>query len=209
MKGNLGYVFVFVLVFIRCAHFYGSSHLEITSFLASLCKVCWMIQNRLILPTANVAELNPSIKWAEYNLRVPTEVEPLGCRSVSGRPLIAMTSSGIGGANGHCVIQGPPATPTLEKFWITETDIPVLLIASGLTPRSASAVAEELHNLEYLDALRVERNYGRRARSLTWRSFAVKAIDRKSTFSEPIIIPKTAPPLVFVFSGQGPQHYDS
>ncbi|OBZ65510.1 putative polyketide synthase 2 [Grifola frondosa] len=176
----------------------GHSHLEITAFLASICKVCSIFESGLIPPNVNFNCPNPAIKWHEYQLRVPTEVEPLRCRSASGRPLVAMTSSGIGGANGHCAIEGPPSAARIPTtFWRADiTAVPSLLIASGLSPRSATAVGDDLkalvpgHNLRFLS-----RTYGRRARSMIWRSFAVAMDGALSKFSEPVLTPKNEPTM--------------
>ncbi|KAH9840995.1 thiolase-like protein [Rhodofomes roseus] len=72
-------------------------HTEITAFLASLCKVCHIIERGVILPTVNLSVPNPAIRWEEYKMRVPVAPEKLIVRSPSGRALIAMSSSGIGG----------------------------------------------------------------------------------------------------------------
>lgn len=170
-----------------------------------------MFKTGVIAPNVNLINPNPAIKWKEYKFRVPLEPERLPCRSTSGRSLIAMTSSGITGSNGHCVVEGPPRVLKAPNcFWLPGSTVPSLLVAAGLTPRSASAISDELKNLitdHHPHSL--ARIYGRRARSLTWRSFALAKDGKVSRFSEPTLIPKSTPPLVFVFSGQGPQHFQS
>ncbi|KAI0683985.1 polyketide synthase [Cerioporus squamosus] len=184
-------------------------HLEITAFLASLCKVCGIFNARQIPPNVNLKTLNPAIEWSKYRLRVPLEPEPLGCRSGNGRPLIAMTSSGIGGANGHAVLEAPPPVKPMEVFW-RSTDIPVLLVAAGLSPQSVSAVGDSwlTSATSPSDMAALARIAGRRARSLTWRSFAVTGSSKAPTFGKPALIPKAPPATVFVFSGQGTQYFD-
>ena len=191
------------------------SHLEVAAFLASLCKVCGIFERGLIPPNANLSNLNPAIRWAEHRLRVPYQVERLQCHeSETGKTsLIAMTSSGIGGANGHCVVEGPPPAVALPAaFWIVGAKIPALLIAGGLSPRStsalASALAEAISASDGGDAA-LARIFGRRARSMTWRSCAVVQADRSMTFDKPVLAPKTRPLLAFVFSGQGTQYFHS
>ncbi|KAI1783602.1 ketoacyl-synt-domain-containing protein [Ganoderma leucocontextum] len=188
-------------------------HLEVAAFLASLCKVCGIFETGLIPPNVNLYTPNPAIRWAEHRLRVPQRVERLQCRaSELGRtPLIAMTSSGIGGANGHCVVEGPPpvvACPT--AFWTAHAKIPALLVAGGLSPRSTSAIASALTDAAATpdggDAA-LARVFGRRARSMTWRSCAVMQAGRSTTFRDPVLVPKARPPIVFVFSGQGTQYF--
>ncbi len=187
-------------------------HLEITAFLASLCKVCGIFSSGTIPPNVNFRIPNPAIKWSQYRLCVPVEPEPLRCRSGNGRSLVAMTSSGIGGANGHAVLEGPPEFKRSEPFWIANTELPVLFVVGALSPRSASALGEAvlITARDSSGAASLARLVGRRARSMTWRSFAVTAGAGKTvSFSKPIIVPKTRPPIVFVFSGQGTQHFHS
>ncbi|OJT09920.1 hypothetical protein TRAPUB_13598 [Trametes pubescens] len=187
-------------------------HLEITAFLASLCKVCSIFETGMIPPNVNLKTPNPAIKWKEYKLRVPLEPEPLAVRASSGRGLVAMTSSGIGGSNGHCVVEGPPAvSPKPSSFWINAFDVPLLYVAAGLSPRSASASATDIVDRVGAWAGDVQqaaaRAYARRARSMTWRSFAIQSKGAVVKFSEPVLSPRLTPPVVFVFSGQGTQHY--
>ncbi|EED85042.1 predicted protein [Postia placenta Mad-698-R] len=185
-------------------------HLEIAAFLASLCKVCLMVRTRLIPPTANLLVPNPSIQWGKYNLRVATEVEPLPCFAPNGRHLISLASSGIGGANGHCVVEGPPSERRRSpRIWKSERPPPWLLVASGLSPKSAIAVQDLLCQTDPRDHGALSRIYGRRSRSMFWRSYALSNDGQLSSFSPATLAPKEKPPLVFVFSGQGSQHYET
>jgi acyl transferase domain-containing protein len=182
--------------------------LEITAFLASLSKVCSMFETGLIPPNVNLSTPNPAIRWKEYNMRVPTDVLKLSRRS--GNSLIAMTSSGIGGSNGHVVLEAPPQQA--RPLGRSEAR-PLLLIAGGLSPQTASAVAvavalaasgvfEDLSSLSTI--------YGRRSRQLTWRTFATWVPGEETIeFPPPTLSARIKAPIVFVFSGQGPQHFNS
>ncbi|CCM00168.1 uncharacterized protein FIBRA_02196 [Fibroporia radiculosa] len=185
-------------------------HLEITAFLASLCKVCSIFRTSVVPPNVNFLRPNPAINWEEHKLRVPKDPELLVSRNPSGRLLVAMASSGIGGANGHCVVEGPPSTRRIpSSLWRSSALGQSLIIAAGLSPRSVTAMEDDLEELiTKEDANIVSRIYGRRSRSLTWRSFAIAQGSKLSRFSEPMFVPKSAPPVVYVFSGQGPQHFD-
>ncbi|RDB25816.1 Reducing polyketide synthase FUB1 [Hypsizygus marmoreus] len=186
-------------------------HLEIAAFLASLSKMCAMFKTGIIPPTMNLKTLNPAIHWEQYRLRAPVEAMQFKARNSSGRHLVSLASSGIGGANGHIVIEGPPP-PQRPAPVLTPSDVPVLLIASGLSPRSASAVAatfDELVSAHPGDLRKLSATYGRRARQMTWRSFSIVSHDKAlSTFSQPSLRTRNRPPLVFLFTGQGPQHID-
>ncbi len=185
--------------------------MEINAFLGSLAKVCGILHTGIVPPNINMGERNPDIHWEEYKLRVPLAPEPIACRSGNGRPLVALTSSGVGGVNGSVVVEGPPVqAPRANEFWLPGAKTPTLLVAGGLTPRSAEAVGDQLKELNgKYDAHNLARIYGRRSRSMTWRSFAVATADKAPRFSKPTLAPRAAPPTVFVFSGQGPQHFDS
>ncbi|KAJ7716081.1 hypothetical protein B0H16DRAFT_1476979 [Mycena metata] len=132
-------------------------------------------QTSQLAPQAHLTKLNPSIHWADYNMRVARKPEHLSAQNSSGKHLVSVCSSGIGGVNVHVVLEGV-AAPTSASGPETATT-PVLLIAGGLTPRSATAVGEDLiQALGDRDESTVDFSVvlGRRARPLTWRSFAVK-----------------------------------
>jgi acyl transferase domain-containing protein len=186
-------------------------HLEITSFLAQLSKACSLLRTGELAPQANLKTLNPAIHWVNHKIRVATTPERLVARDPSGKLLVSICSSGIGGANAHVVVEGvEPAAPLPAT---SKTDDPVLLIAGGLSPRSASTVGENIvEALSGSDDSVVDCSVvlGRRARSLTWRSFSVKQPgEQVQSFSAPVLRPRSATPIVFLFPGQGPQHINS
>ncbi|OSX62618.1 hypothetical protein POSPLADRAFT_1141091 [Postia placenta MAD-698-R-SB12] len=185
-------------------------HTEIAAFLASLSKVISIFRSRQIPPNVNVKELNPAIQWLKYQLRVPRSPTPLPCHSARG-PLIAMSSSGIGGSNGHAVLEGPPTRGSLDSRAEIMAAQPSLLVSAGLSSRSTVAFSESITNMATRSACEVpvlSTILGRRSRSMTWRSFAIadSASLGKLQFSSPQLCPREARPVVFVFSGQGPQH---
>ncbi|KAK0480492.1 putative polyketide synthase [Armillaria luteobubalina] len=170
-------------------------HLEITSFFASVSKICSMFETKIIPPTAGIRTLNPLIEWKKYRLDVPTNVSHLSTRSSSGRPLISVNSSGIGDS--------------------PIDDGPTLLVTGGLSPRSASANADSLSALiknHPSQARAISTIYGRQARQMNWRTYAIhNPKDTTLSFSPPTLCPRQSSrsPIIFVFSGQGPQHINS
>ncbi|KAJ3729804.1 hypothetical protein C8R42DRAFT_637953 [Lentinula raphanica] len=121
-------------------------HAEIASFLVSLSKVLSILQHQVIPPN-----------WSKYNIVVPQQPTALP-QSSSKANLIAMTSSGIGGSNGHLVLEGPLVTKDNSYQQLENiSDSPLLLMAGAM-------------------------------------------------FSPPRHCKRIKPSLVFVFSGQGPQH---
>ncbi|KAJ7808958.1 polyketide synthase [Mycena olivaceomarginata] len=195
-------------------------HTEITSFLASFSKVCSMFATNKIPPQANYKSPNPAIHWDEYNMRVATQAEEFKTRNASGKRLVSINAFGLLGANGHVIAESPPekvsysayfALPHINLSYI-KRGCPWLLVAAGLSPRSATAIAADLAKLaqEIPEELPVLSNiYGRRARQLTWRTAAISTADRSFVFPAPRFVSRGAPPLVFVFSGQGPQHIET
>ncbi|KAH7904616.1 hypothetical protein BJ138DRAFT_1130883 [Hygrophoropsis aurantiaca] len=185
-------------------------HLEISAFLASLCKVLSVFESHIIPANVNLVHRNPAIRWDAYGLRVPLEATAISPRASSGKFLISMCSSGIGGANGHVVLESP--SPELACQDEPLRGGPVLLVVGGLSPRSCSAIADvtaEVAGTNPDQWPSLSTISGRRARQMTWRTFAVARPDREGlqlTFPAPILSPKVKAPIVFVFSGQGPQH---
>ena len=126
-----------------------------------------------------------------------------------------MSSSGITGANGHAVVEGAPLPFSPPPFWSSDVivEIPALIVAGGLSPRSAGALCDSLleitENYESEDLAALARVLGRRARSMPWRSFVQTGGVATLSFRKPVMVPKKPPPVVFVFSGQGTQHFQS
>jgi acyl transferase domain-containing protein len=169
-----------------------------------------MLATGLIPPQVQYTTPNPEIRWLDFNMRAPSTVEKLTARDPSGKSLVSINGFGLGGANGHCIIES-----SLQKVASTKvvySGIPVLLFAAGLSPRSATTVAADLAKLalEIPEELPILSTiYGRRARQMTWRAAAISIPDRPFVFPAPRFVPRTTPPLIFVFSGQGPQHIES
>ncbi|KAL6298480.1 hypothetical protein BKA93DRAFT_830667 [Sparassis latifolia] len=185
-------------------------HTEIAAFLASLSKVISTFKHGVIPPNVNLTNLNAAIHWDEYKLRVPTEPTRLPCRN--DRSLVAVACSGIGGSNGHAVIQSPPVAARLSER-APNPDRPVLLMACGLSPRSASSIAEGIQDLlkqDQIDLSALSTVLGRRSKQMTWRSFAVMGGSQSSfpVFSNPQHCSRASRSTVMIFSGQGPQHKD-
>ncbi|KAG1725077.1 acyl transferase domain-containing protein [Suillus paluster] len=185
-------------------------HLEITAFLASLCKVCSIFQSGIIPPNVNLRNPNPAIRWEDFNLRVPLLPTSLPCQSATGRSLISLASSGIGGANGHCVVEeAPHTTNSVVPFWRSDGfHTPCLLVAGGLSPRSTTAVGESMRVIDSKSLPSIATTFGRRSRSMPWRSCAVTSPNSPPRFTEPVLTSRMPHPLVFVFAGQGPQHFE-
>ncbi|KAJ7123111.1 hypothetical protein C8R44DRAFT_735702 [Mycena epipterygia] len=188
-------------------------HTEITAFFASLSKVLSIFQYRVIPPNVNFSTPNPEIEWAKYQLRVPTQPTALPCPP-DRTPLISLSSFGIGGANAHVVLEGPPVLlPDGMEMPTQSRNGPVLLMAGGLTPRTASTAAE--HITRALPTLPLASRpatavvFGRRSKQMLWRTYAVVSdADPSVEFPPVTLCPRETSKVVFVFSGQGPQYRD-
>ncbi|KAF9650882.1 hypothetical protein BDM02DRAFT_3185038 [Thelephora ganbajun] len=183
-------------------------HLEAAAFFASLLKVCLIFEKGAIPPNANLRIPNPEIAWDKYRLKVPTESVPLSARSETGRSLISLASSGIGGSNGHAVLEEPPK-PAYSKIRIKPNQ-PVVFVVGGLSPRAASEIAtalvDLLKNNSSLELLSQAVVHARRARQMPFRTHFLYIQGTAIAIPNPALVPKVQPPITFVFTGQGPQH---
>ncbi|KAJ7656557.1 hypothetical protein B0H17DRAFT_1265163 [Mycena rosella] len=188
-------------------------HTEISAFLASLSKVISIFTHNVIPPNVNIERLNPAIKWHDYNLRAPTS--PTTLQPVSGKTLLSMASSGIGGFNGHVVLEAPPlaCASNCRCKLPQHPNGPVLFMAAGLSPRSASTIADQLSYvlrkaLPASEHAALPTVLGRRSKQMNWRSYAVASMVPQTPlqFSSPQFSARDTNPVVFVFSGQGPQY---
>ncbi|KAJ3744032.1 hypothetical protein DFH05DRAFT_1550591 [Lentinula detonsa] len=181
-------------------------HTEIVSFMASLCKVLWIFQDHVVPPNVKLNKLNQKVKWKQWKLRVPTDLETITPRHPSGKLLISMNSSGIGGSNAHVLVESHKPNVALSNE--IPSNYPVLLLAGALSDSSTSAVAKQLVDLAdgNKDIAALALAFGRRSMQMNWRSFAVTLPGATPIFSSPRFIPRNRPALVWVCSGQGPQH---
>jgi acyl transferase domain-containing protein len=186
-------------------------HLESTSFLASVSKICSMFEHRVAPPNSHITTANPKIRWEELKMYAPTETTPLTAKHPSGNLLVSLGNYGISGVNVHAVLESRSQTIPIPTGDVTSPH-PVLLVAAGLSPKSTTAIASAIPGVidkhgDQLDGIAT--TYGLRSKQMTWKSFAVYKPGQPLEFSQPAMAPRNAPPVVFVISGQGPQHFDS
>ena len=173
-------------------------------------KMCLILERKTIPPNVNLINPNPKIQWDKYHLKVALDPIPLGSRSGTGRSLVSMASSGIGGANGHIVLESSPSQDYGHSS--IKPDSPVLFIVGGLSPRAAQEISASLINTLSGDrspqALSQAVKHARRARQMLWRSHFVftPGSTELPANPEPVLAPKDSAPVIFVFTGQGPQH---
>ncbi|KAF8898071.1 hypothetical protein CPB84DRAFT_1748077 [Gymnopilus junonius] len=168
-------------------------HTEIVAFLASLSKVISIFDKGVIPPQVNIRHLNPGIKWDEYRLRVPLESTPLSVRS-SDKSLVSIAGSGIGGSNGHVVLESPPRRKPLVNGASVGLNSrgPLLIMTGGLSARAATSISESIQS-----------SFGNYVSDLPGLSTVLGRRSKQAT-----TFPRIINSLIYVFSGQGPQHKD-
>ncbi|PWN40272.1 ketoacyl-synt-domain-containing protein [Ceraceosorus guamensis] len=188
----------------------NTGHTEWVSGIMSLIKVCHMLRTGIVPPQPNLQTPSRAIDWASWNMRAPTSAEPLG-KGGKEKSIISIQSYGFGGATGHAIIeavagqQAAASTSNQASF--------SLCFAGGLTPRSASAVSSEAATQLQSHSLDVAA-LARQTRSMPCRSFALVESETGrlvTAFSKPRNLAPTTfatePKLLFILSGQGPQHF--
>jgi amino acid adenylation domain-containing protein len=111
-------------------------HLEAAAGLAGVAKVVLMLERRRLLPTRNLAEVNPLIDFAAGPLRPVTAVTDW-----VGSPLRAGVSSfGFGGANAHVVLEAVPEPEVVrQKAAATQP-----FVLSAASPTSLEALRQAM-----------------------------------------------------------------
>ncbi|KAJ7664517.1 hypothetical protein DFH06DRAFT_985983, partial [Mycena polygramma] len=182
-------------------------HLESAAFLASLLKVCHIVEKGIIPPVANLSSPAPSIAWDTHQLRVPIESMEL-TQSSPGISVVGLSGAGIGGSTGHIVVESAPPPLDLGGTAIAgNINTPVTFIVGGLSPRAVSSISQSILDAGISDfaTLRaLAATLSRRARQMPWRTtFTLPA---PAEIPAAIMVASSLPPLAFIFSGQGPQN---
>ncbi len=81
-------------------------HLEAAAGIAGLIKASLALKHGVIPPSLNFETWNPAIPFDRLRLRVATELQPWP--TAAGRRMAAVNSFGVGGANAHVLLEGPP-----------------------------------------------------------------------------------------------------
>ncbi|KAJ7609191.1 hypothetical protein DFH06DRAFT_1247461 [Mycena polygramma] len=184
-------------------------HLEVAAFLVSLLKACLILEKKTIPPTVNLSTPSPAIDWARHRLHVPTEPKPLSCRSPSGLSIVSLSGAGIGGSTGHVVVESAPTRVVTTTG--STADFLVTVVAGGLSPRAVSQICESIRNADFsniADMRACATTLSRRARQLPWRTYFVLPIHPHTEILPATLVPTSPPPLVLIFSGQGPQNVE-
>lgn len=194
-------------------------HLDTAAGVAGLIKSALALQHKLLPPSLHFTTPNPQIDFANSPFYVNTELKEW---KSNGTPRRAGVSSfGIGGTNAHLILEEAPPRPTpaeAEESSAGNVTKPCHLLL--LSAKSASALDTAAMNLaaylrqhpEYkLADVAYTLTLGRSAFSYR-RMFVCRDLSEAqhvlSTHQSAPLLTNTAsaPPIVFMFSGQGSQY---
>ncbi|WP_394842169.1 amino acid adenylation domain-containing protein [Pendulispora brunnea] len=185
-------------------------HLDAAAGITGLIKAALAVREGRIPPNLHFAAPNPAIDFERSPFRVATRLldwEPSGPRRAG------VSAFGLGGTNAHAVLEAPPAVVQAEEA----EDRAELLVVSARSGNGLAAVSDALAaRLEDDATLRLADTaftlqMGRRAashrRAIVARSkaeaIAALRADRAASQAQSAV--GEAPPVVFLFSGQGSQ----
>ena len=187
-------------------------HLESASGVAGLIKLALTLQRRTIFPNLHFRAPNPNIAFDELRLRVPTEAIPIAKEG----PLVGgVNSFGFGGANAHVVLESPPVVRRASVRATAANDAHALFL-SARSPEALRTLATELAaRVETEDVAQLATALSRRrsrfelraavaATTRTELAAALRSIDDQP-FHGRYPENRGAQPVVFLFTGQGPQ----
>jgi len=197
-------------------------HLEAAAGIAGLIKTVLALQHRQIPPHLHLETLNPKISLEETPFWIPTHLTSW----TDDRRLAGVSSFGFGGTNAHVVLsEAPPtdierkdSTMPLAQLLPLSARSPVALQALALSYRSflLSETARGLPLSDICYTASVRRSHHPYRLPVVGHSHTemVEHLDaflqesapsiEESSFHLPIS-PSPHTPIVFVFSGQGPQ----
>lgn len=171
-------------------------------------KAVLALENRTIPPNIKAWPLSSKIPFEKAKLLVASECMPWP----AGRhERVSINSFGIGGANGHVIVDSAASYGILRDNVAREeaTGTPSLFVYSAYSSKSLGTITHNLQNfLETTSDSFADIAYtlGRKRRHLPYRSFIVAAKSRPGN-TAPAFMPEQDPihSLVMVFTGQGAQ----
>lgn len=201
-------------------------HLEAAAGLAGLIKVVLSMQHEAIPPHLHLRELNPHIHLEGSRIYIPTQLTPW---PAGAAPRIAGVSSfGVGGTNAHVIVEEAPAgqaemgTPApgegSEDSWLLPLSARSPQALAAVCDRYASWLSDEQNGASLSDIcamVSLRRTHyeqrlvvvggTRQEMSERLRQAVEQAGDSAGALGRRAA--DSAPGVVFVFSGQGPQWF--
>ncbi|KIK63451.1 polyketide synthase [Collybiopsis luxurians FD-317 M1] len=196
-------------------------HAEISAYMTSLAKVVLMLKHKQVLPNGYFETPSKKIEFEKYNLRVPINPEEFITQDPEKGLIASISSFGFGVQLPQDLVDTlfcgsmksvlyallkalVPSKAHISLLWRKLT----LEILGALTPKSCNTLLQEYktqyHNVDFPTLCE---HLGRRTRQMPYRTYAISDTFESATFPEPTIVGKRPNPIVFCFSGQGPQHW--
>lgn len=190
-------------------------HLDSAAGIAGLLKAVLALQHRLVPPNCNFQQPNPRIPFDQGPFQVADRPVPLDADET---PLRAGVSSfGVGGTNAHVILEAAPPRPAIPAAPAERAKPQILIFSAAsekpldaLLRRTADSLAGDLATVDLADiafSLRARRRYPHRvailARDAAEAAAALRASDHPGHIRA--IAPKSTPPVIFLFPGQGSQ----
>lgn len=120
-------------------------HLEAAAGIAGLIKLSLILKHKQIPKNLHFLKPNPNIPFADYKLKVSTELQEL---PENGQPaIVGVNSFGAGGTNAHVVMQGYRPAAEVSRHNGQAQNSVIQLFA--VTARSSKALKEHVKN--YID----------------------------------------------------------
>ena len=114
-------------------------HLEAVAGIAGVIKVVLMMKHTELVPTLNIAEINPIIRFDRTPFIIIPNNRPW--KRINGSPLQSGVSSfGMGGANTHVVLQEP--TPVSQPEQLVDEEKPQVFLLSAKSRSSLESACE-------------------------------------------------------------------
>ena len=208
-------------------------HLEAAAGVAGLIKASLMLHHGQVLPNLHFETPNPKIPFEQMDIRVPTEVEPWPIETDQRR--VSVNSFGYGGTNAHAILESVPQKtasrqsknqPANQRTKLTGKNDEAQILTLPVTAQDETALRElATRYADRLDScgdpsdqcaliqMACHRQSFHRQRlciighspdelAQQLRNFASNTINESMVRDN---ADTSAAPLVFVFTGMGPQ----
>ncbi|KDQ50123.1 hypothetical protein JAAARDRAFT_711195 [Jaapia argillacea MUCL 33604] len=186
-------------------------HGEMGAYMSSLVKTVMMLEQGVILPNGYFENPSPKINFKEYNLRVPVTAEKLIPAYPELGAIVSVSSFGFGapGSCGHTVLRAHEKRPTLPDYDnYSAREGPFLFAVGGWSPKAVNSLINTYRTDYAGEAPEVlSEHLSSRARQAPFRTFVVADSIEEANFPDSVVVAKRPPPVIFCFSGQGPQHW--
>ncbi|KAI0172251.1 putative polyketide synthase [Hypoxylon sp. FL1284] len=196
-------------------------HSEAGSSMATLVKATLALESGIIPPTAGINNLNKSIPWDKYNVKVVTDATPFPSSKPCRR--IGVSASGYGGANSHAILESVDSVAPGYRRHASMFDAPrsyldqegpirphLLLFSAHDAPTLKSNLITYASRCQDVDLTNLAYTLGVRRTKFPNRTFAIcheDAVETNIGAAVADIVSAPAAPAVpaFVFTGQGAQ----